>query len=633
MIVPVKRINLVLLPEEKNAVFLALQKEELFMIKGFNVENHSLFNSDQLVKTKKVIKILEAENKKKNPFETISVDYQTIDNIQHNEFKVIDEVIDIENKKADFKDKIQRLNDQISTFIPFTFLSISQEKLSENELISFKAYKIALEKKKFIANALLNLGLEHEMGEFDKAVYLVVAMIEEVSQDLAIALQAVDAEEVQLPSSALKYSDAIEVNKKKVEDFTAEMGKLDEHIKGLVKDLPQIKTYYDKEVNRLVREHVPFKQSNHFIVLEGYVREDQMSKLEQVLASHATTYEIESVNDTKETLPTALKNNKFVKPFETITDSFSVPNNKEIDPNPIMSVWYWIFFGIMIADIGYGLVLLVGSILFIKLKKPRGNFKKLLQVFMYSSISAILFGLVTGSVFGIGFREIIPSLPDIFISPQDDPLTVLIASLVLGALHIVTALVLKAILMFKEGDVLGALAEAVSWILILLAGLVFVADMSSIIWPSNVIISYITLGLIGLGVVFIVFLSGRGSKNAFGWILKGFGGIYGATSYLSDLLSYSRLLALALSGGVIAFTMNLLAGMIAPALYGVGIIFAILIIIVGHVFNFAMSLLSAYVHGGRLQYLEFYGKFFQGGGYAFKPLGYHLDYINEIKEN
>ena len=471
------------------------------------------------------------------------------------------------------------------------------------------------------------------MGEFDKAVYLVVAMIEEVSQDLAIALQAVDAEEVQLPSSALKYSDAIEAHKKNIEKFTAEMGKLDEQIKGLVKDLPQIKTYYDKEVNRLVREHVPFKQSNHFIVLEGYVREDQMSKLEQVLASHATTYEIEPVNDTKETLPTALKNNKFVKPFETITDSFSVPNNKEIDPNPIMSVWYWIFFGIMIADIGYGLVLLVGSILFIKLKKPRGNFKKLLQVFMYSSISAILFGLVTGSVFGIGFREIIPSLPDIFISPQDDPLTVLIASLVLGALHIVTALVLKAILMFKEGDVLGALAEAVSWILILLAGLVFVADMSSIIWPSNVIISYITLGFIGLGVVFIVFLSGRGSKNAFGWILKGFGGIYGATSYLSDLLSYSRLLALALSGGVIAFTMNLLAGMIAPALYGVGIIFAILIIIVGHVFNFAMSLLSAYVHGGRLQYLEFYGKFFQGGGYAFKPLGYHLDYINEIKEN
>lgn len=632
MIVPVKRINLVLLPEEKITVFLALQKEELFMIKGFNVDNHALFNNEQLVKTKKVIKILDHENKKKNLFSTITVDYETIDNIAEDETVVIDEVVTIENQKAEKIDKIQRLNEQIKAISPFTFLSVSQETLSENTLVDFKAYKVALEKKEYLQTALTNLGLEHELGDVNKEVYFVVAQIQEVMPDLKIALEAVQAEEVVLPPSKLTYQESIEVNKAKVIELTAEIDSLNTALKSHVKSLEAIKTYYDKEVNRLVREHVPFKQSNHFIVLEGYVREDQLTRLEQVLSDYATTYEIETITDQKEPLPTALKNNKFVKPFESITDSFSVPNNKEIDPNPVMSVWYWIFFGIMIADIGYGLVLLVGTILFLKLKKPRGGFKKLLQVFMYSSISAIIFGLVTGSVFGVGFTEIIPSLPNIFISPQNDPLTVLVASLVLGALHIVTALVIKAILMFRDGDILGALAEAVSWILILLAGLVFVADMSSIIWPTNTIVSYITLGLIGLGAAFIVFLSGHGSKNALGWILKGFGGVYGVTSYLSDLLSYSRLLALALSGGVIAFTMNLLAGMVAPALYGFGIIFAIAIIIVGHVFNFAMSLLSAYVHGGRLQYLEFYGKFYQGGGYAFKPLSYQLNYINEIKE-
>lgn len=633
MIVPVKRVNLVLLPEDKNNVFLALQKEELFMIKGFNVENHALFNSDQLVKTKKVIKILESENKKKKLFSTLVVDYQTLDSVRDDEEKMVDDIINLENKKAETLEKIQRLQDQINLFSPFVFLTISQERLQESTLLKFKAYKMSLDKKETITTALTNLGVEFEIGEVNKEIYIVFATVGDEQQDLTIALHSVNAEEVVLPTSNLKYKDAIDLNHQKVAELKKENELIENKIKEYIEALPLIKVYYDKEVNRLVREHVPFKQSEHFIVLEGYARQDQLGRLEDILKTQTQTYEIEIVDDGGEMLPTALKNNKFVKPFESITNSFSVPNNTEKDPNPVMSIWYWIFFGMMVGDIGYGLVLLIGTLLFQKFLKPRGGIKDLVKVFFFSSFSTIVFGILTGSVFGVGLSEIIPSIPNIFISPQNDPIVILGISLVLGALHIVTGLVYKAYYMFRDGDVLGALAEAVSWIMILLALIVFAADMLGIIWPSNQIVSYISLGFIGLGLVFIIFFSGRGSKNPFGWALKAFGGLYGVTGYLSDILSYSRLLALMLSGGVIAFTMNSLAAMVANSIPVIGLVFGALVILVGHVFNFVMGLLSAYVHGGRLQYLEFYGKFFQGGGYAFKPLAYQLNYINEIKEN
>ncbi len=633
MIVPVKRVNLFVLPQEKTAIFLELQKHELFMVKGFKLENHALFNDDELVKTQKVIKILEAHQKRKHLFASISVDYQTLDTIDQDEASVVDKVIELENAIGDKKDQIARLNETVQRFQPWVFLSVAQEKLSESTLFKFNAYKVKEDHVEYLTNALTNLGVDFEMGVYQKSAYFVVMVIEELAKDLTIALSACEAEEVNLPESQETFRVGVEQHLHTIAQLNEEVDTLNKLIDEYVSRLSAIKTYYDKEANRLIREHVPHQKSEHFIMLEGYVREDQVAQLETVMEKTSSTYDIEVVEDSKEPLPTALKNNRFVKPFETITESFSTPNNQEIDPNPVMSIWYWLFFGMMIADLGYGLVLFIGTLLMLKIKKPRGGFKKLLQVFMYSSVSTMLFGIVTGSIFGVGFREIIPALPNIFISPVDDPMTVLIASLVFGVFHIMSALVFKAILMIREKDILGALAEAVSWLLILSFGIVFIADMLAILWPSNHVISLISLGFILLGLAFILFLSGRGNKNPFTWVMKGLGGLYGATSYLSDILSYSRLLALALSGAVIAFTMNLLAGMVAGGLFGLGYIFAILIILVGHLFNFAMSLLSAYVHGGRLQYLEFYGKFYQGGGFAFKPLGYELHYINEIKEN
>lgn len=633
MIVSVKRANIIFPKEEKLPLLLAIQRQEIFMIKGFNSKNSAIFNNDSLVKTEKVIKILSKHQKKKPLFEVISVSDDDFNNCDENEISVINRVIESENRRSVIEEQIRKLEDQNSTFTNFDFLSVSQEKLENAQLLTFKAFKVKVEKQDFLINALQTIGVEFEYGVVAKDVYLVIPFFQDIAKDINIALNGAEAEELKLPQAELAYAQALEANTLKLTELKQELENIEKALDNEVSHLTQIKTFYDKQVNRLVRDTIPHKETENFIMLEGYVREDQTAQLEALLEKESSGSEIEYLNDSQEVLPTALKNNKFVQPFESITNSFSVPNNKEADPNPAMSVWYWLFFGIMFADIGYGIILFVGTLLMLKLMKPKGGLKQLLQVFMYSSISTIIFGAITGSLFGVDLITIFPGLPNIFISAVSNPMLVLIASLVLGAFHLITALVFKAVKMIKERDILGALAEAFSWIFILFFGMLYIADMMNIFWKSMPIISYISLGFVLLGAAFIVFLSGRSAKNVGGYLLAGFGGIYGATGYLSDILSYSRLLALMLSGAVIGSTMNLLAGMVSGALFGFGIIFSIAIIIVGHLFNFAMSLLGAYVHGGRLQYLEFFGKFYEGGGIAFEPLSYQLHYINEIKEN
>ena len=183
---------------------------------------------------------------------------------------------------------------------------------------------------------------------------------------------------------------------------------------------------------------------------------------------------------------------------------------------------------------------------------------------------------------------------------------------------------MKAIMGFRKGEWADTLASAISWILILVGVALLVVDMFEIMR-----IPYVGLILIGLGVALIIIFNGWSQSKWYQKGLSAFTGLYNVTSYLSDLLSYSRILALALSSAVIAMTMNTLAGLVGGNAWW-GIIISIPIYLVGHVFNFVMGLLSAYVHAGRLQYLEYYGKFYEGGGYLFDPLRYNLTYVYNV---
>jgi len=252
--------------------------------------------------------------------------------------------------------------------------------------------------------------------------------------------------------------------------------------------------------------------------------------------------------------------------------------------------------------------------LLIKLTHPRGNGLKLMKVLFFCSITTIIWGVLFGSYFGATWHPIL-------MEPMVDPLKMLIMSLIIGGIHIISGLLIKAYANIRQKKYVAALADQLSWIMIIAgAGMLFVPALATV----GKIVALI-------GAALILLLAGRGAKSIFGKFGLGLYSLYGASNYMSDILSYSRILALSLSTAVIAMVMNTLAGMLQTSI--IGIFFSLIVYIVGHSFNLIMGLLSAFVHASRLQYIEFFNKFYEGGGYEFKPLDLKLKYVNQVNMN
>ncbi|MGI6735340.1 MAG: V-type ATP synthase subunit I [Bacilli bacterium] len=634
MIVPVKKIRLLTPISEQETLIKALQHESKFM----PFEHDSALGlpgdiNNDLRAIERGIEVLSKHQKKKffafhevkrSEFEDIETEGKAL------LAKVNAALERIENAESENK----RLNDEIKILTPYLNLSVATKTLSElvktRIMIGYVPFELFEEFQKETSAK----GYVFEESSRDKEFVYGAFGYELVYESQAlILLNAYRFNEVTLPLFDTKLSallpelkNSLTVNEDIIKAANADL-------KVLSKESTKLRIYYDYYYNYALRQLVNTKTTERVAYIEGWVREDEFESLTTSLANKVDLdVEELDVND-EEMVPTATKNNKFVEKFEAITNMFSVPHPKEVDPNPVMSIWYWVIFGIMMGDVGYGLLMLIVFGLFLKLKRPKGGLKDLATIFVLSSIPSIIFGILTGGFFGVNFDllNIIgrwfgnPNLTSVVLQPVDDPLPMLIFSLGLGILHIISGLILKIVNDIRKRDILSTLSDAVSWILILVGLVVTVAI-------KNKIVMGIGLGLIGLGALLILFLNGRNAKGFFGKVLGGLSGLYNSTSYLGDVLSYSRLLALSLSTAVIAFTMNLLAGMVM-GIPIIGILFGLIIYLVGHTFNFAMGLLSAYVHDGRLQYLEFFGKFYEGGGYEFTPFSYKYKYLDAIKEN
>lgn len=636
MIVPVKKIRLLTAQSEREALIKALQHESKFML--FDHQDEVSLPSElnhELKRIERGIEVL-SKNEKKKFFSFHEIDRDSFEEVTKEASELLDTIDthlhQIENKTQENL----KLEEDIKTLTPYLNLGVATKELE------------ILEKTKIIIGSVALINFE----EFSKETAEKGHIFEESSRDLEFVygafgyelvyeneaiklLNAFRFNEVSLPLFDTKLSALLPELNKNLQDNSDAIKESNAELKKLGAKTNILRSYYDYFYNDALRQQVDTKSTERVVYLEGWVREDEFDALKKSL-DKKLEYDIEELTvGEEEMVPTATKNNKFVSQFESITNMFSVPHPKEVDPNPVMSVWYWIIFGIMMGDIGYGLAMLVFFVLFLKLKKPKGALKNLAMIFAFSSIPSIIFGVLTGSFFGATFDllKVVggwfgrSDLSAIVLQPVDDPLPMLIFSLGLGILHIITGLILKIINEVRRKDILSALADGLSWILILTGAVVAVLGM---VTPVT-ILSTIGLVLVGVGALLILFLNGRSNKSIIGKAFGGLGGLYNVTGYLSDVLSYSRILALSLSTAVIAFTMNLLAGMVmgVPVL---GIILAIIVYLIGHIFNFAMGLLSAYVHDGRLQYLEFFGKFYEGGGYEFTPFSYKLKYLDAIKE-
>ncbi|GEN56232.1 V-type ATP synthase subunit I [Halolactibacillus alkaliphilus] len=403
---------------------------------------------------------------------------------------------------------------------------------------------------------------------------------------------------------------------------------IDEELKALKKETASIKDrlakmskevwqlmlteeYYEAKLQR-ERSKLFLIDEKHLFIMEGWLEEEEVPQMELALKSVLPEAEyVLYVNDVKEeeidNVPVVLKNNDYVSPFESITAMYNLPKYNEIDPTPFLAPFYLLFFGMMAADVGYGLLLWLATFAVLKFTEVSPAMKKNMRFFHLLSYPTIIWGLIYGSFFGA-------ALPVVLLSTTNDVITILILSVIFGITQIFFGLGINTYLKLRNKDKFGAFSDGIGWIGIFIGLIVMLL--------GNMLLDSEILGTIGaiiavasaLGIILATTL---GSENKALGVGLGVYNLYGITGYIGDIVSYTRLMALGVSSGSIALAFNMIIGFIP----GVGrfTVGAVLFIVL-HAVNLGLTFLSSYVHGARLIFVEFFGKFYEGGGKALNPL-------------
>lgn len=398
---------------------------------------------------------------------------------------------------------------------------------------------------------------------------------------------------------------------------------LNKELKNYLKYLDDFKIYYEYQSNEKLKviSSEKFLRTKNLDLIEGYVPSKFLKSFEEAIqlicGDDYYLYKKEADRNSHE-VPIMLKNNKFVGPFEMLTEMYSMPKYNEIDPTPFFAPFYFIFAGIMIGDLGYGLLVFIGSLLALRFFNLDKATKRFMTFFNYLSISAMIFGLVFGSFFG----GIIP-LPTL-INPAEDIMEMLMLSLLLGGVHIFFALGIKAYMDIRDNKPKDAFYDVGLWYMALIGAIGF--GLSKAVSMNPIVVKILFYAMI-IAMVGIVLTGGRSEKTTlakFGW---GVYALYGISSYIGDFVSYLRLMALVLSGSFIGLAVNMIAGMLFGSSI-IGKLFAIVIFLVFQAFNCFLCYLSAYVHTARLTYVEMFNKFYEGGGVPFKKMVEDSKYFN-----
>ncbi len=387
-------------------------------------------------------------------------------------------------------------------------------------------------------------------------------------------------------------------------------------------------------------------QSEYVFFLEGWVPADHAGEIAELLRTRydAVVEEEEIREDEME--PTLLRNNAFSRSVEGVLESYGLPTRGHVDPTFVMSFFYVFFFGMMLSDAGYGILMfVVCAIVLAKFKKIEPGLRKMLQLFFWCGLSTAFWGFMYGGFFGDVIDVVAqtffgytggPILRPLWFAPLKDPMRLLMWCMLFGLIHLFAGLALKGYEYLRRGDVVGFISDVLAWyfliiglVLMLLPSDLFKSisgmDMRFPAWTGM-----LAKVLAVAGLLIILVMSGRANRNWGIRIALGAYDIYGVTSWLSDVLSYSRLLALGLATGVIASVINMMAAMVGKS--PLGVVGFALVFILGHTLNIGINALGAYVHTNRLQFVEFFGKFYEGGGKAFAPFRTANKYI-EIKED
>ena len=385
-----------------------------------------------------------------------------------------------------------------------------------------------------------------------------------------------------------------------------------------------------QEINReAVAER--FLTDGRIFFAEGWIPAEKVQDFSKLLSSFTCAWETADPAE-GDAVPTLLKNPKWMDCINMVTEMYSLPAYNGIDPNPLYFFWYVFFFGFMFADVAYGIIIFLGCLAIIKLFHPKNTLGRMMQLGLWLGGSTAICGIFVGGFFGNVLEVIYDTfLPNavmpgwmakfcsgLIVNPVNDPMTVLIIAVAIGCVHLIMGQCIHIYMGFRDGKVSGgvdALLDVFPW-WIVFAGIAVIALLGSPV-------------LLIIGVLSLIATQGRHAKGFFRKLFGGVKSLYDITSWLSDVLSYARLMALMLATSVIAQVFNTLGAL--PR----NIIVFVLVFLIGHVFNIGVNLIGTYVHAARLQYLEYFGKFYKEGGIPFRPLKYDTKYvdINDEEEN
>ncbi len=458
-------------------------------------------------------------------------------------------------------------------------------------------------------------------------IYIFVADIKDEHDDIIKLLKQWGY----TPAPFENHVGTVKENRKRLEKEISDARKA---IKNLEADIAKcahmrkdIECMHDRLIMERDREKIKgsFLRTEKTFKLEGWVPAESKADLEKVLKRHECLYAYRKPQEDEE-VPVLVRNTTFGTPFSAITEMYSLPDYRGFDPTDIFSIFYAMFFGIMLSDAGYGLIIAIASFFILKKYDIEGMTRKMIGMFFLCGVATVFWGAMFGGWFG----DFIPAFTQtvfghrvnvgaIWFNPIEDPTRLLIFSLLFGVVHLFVGMGINAYMMIKRGKLKDAVFDVFSWYMVIVGGGMWLAG-------GNISQGLVPVGRIVCiaGGVVILFTGGRENKGI-GKVTGGLGSLYGVTGYISDILSYARLLALGLATGVIANVVNLLGAMIGNGV--VGLVAMIIVGLIGHTFNLAINALGSFVHSSRLQYIEFFGKFYEDGGEEFSPFRNDTRYV------
>ncbi len=614
MIVPMKKVSLACMKEDRAAVLKALQKAGVLMLT--RVEDGVPSGGEASANLRRMdvlLRRLKPYRKKRSLLEGLpEVEEAAFDQAGEEGIPYAGRAEELLAQRDALEKELAGKRAEADALRPWQALSAPLEDFAEGPYAVNAAGSVPARLAPLAEETLRRCGAAWEtVGEDPRRTRFAVSCLKEAAEELFSALKDLEWEEAAFPKEQGTAAAVLARLELETAALSAQLSQTEEALRALAEEAEtEFSLLYEQYRAANEREETPLGETLETVYLEGWARADRTDRLEAaVCKASGGVYSLALRDPAKgETPPTATKNNRIVSQFENITDMFSSPDYREPDPNPVMAPWYWLIFGLMMGDAGYGLMMAVLILLGKKLLRPSGTVAQLMNVMLYSSVTTMLCGVVFGSYFGETWNPL-------WFSPMDDPVAMLIFTLVIGVFHIFTGMICKMVQNVKQGRVWDAVFDQAAWMVLILGlGMLFLPALQAV-----------GAALATAGALVVLFTAGREKKGFLGKAAGGLVGLYGITSYLSDILSYSRILALSLATGVVGMVMNMLAGMIQGN--PIGWIFSLAIYVVGHVFNLALGLLSAYVHDCRLQYIEFYGKFFEGGGVPFRPFAIRTNQI------